>query len=170
VAALLAVAERLGPRAPGRPVRLAFWDAEELGLYGSRRYVAGLGRGERRSIAAYLNLDMVGSTNAVRSVYSASQSLPHSRPAARRMERLLRARLRPARTTSGASDHVAFARAGVPVGGVFSGASEAGPGGRPRDPCYHLACDGPGNVDAGLVARTARAVAHALERLSRQAK
>jgi hypothetical protein len=59
----------------------------------------------------------------------------------------------------------------VPVGGVFSGASEAGPGGRPRDPCYHLACDGLANVDARLTARMARAVARALARLSeRQAK
>ena len=39
VAALLEVAEALGPRSTGARLRLAFWAAEELGLYGSRRYV-----------------------------------------------------------------------------------------------------------------------------------
>jgi aminopeptidase S len=35
-------------------VRLGFWGAEELGLYGSRAYVRGLSRAQRRAIAAYL--------------------------------------------------------------------------------------------------------------------
>ena len=44
VAALLEVAERLRDR-PG--LRLGFWSAEELGLYGSRAYVRTLDRAER---------------------------------------------------------------------------------------------------------------------------
>ena len=46
---------------PGSALRLGFWGGEELGLLGSRRYVNRLARDERRRIAAYLNLDMVGS-------------------------------------------------------------------------------------------------------------
>ena len=33
------------------------------------------------------------------------------------------------------SDHVAFQAAGIPVGGLFTGA------GKPWDACYHRACD-----------------------------
>ena len=170
VAALLAVAETTGPRAPGAPLRLGFWGAEEFGLYGSRSYVDSLGRGGTRRIAAYLNLDMVGSRNPVRAVYGASQSRPRARPAARRIARLLRARVRPEESTGGASDHVPFANAGVPVGGVFTGASARGPGGRPRDPCYHLGCDRLANVNLPVLVGLARATASTLAVLSRQAK
>ncbi|HEU0024355.1 MAG TPA: M28 family peptidase, partial [Thermoleophilaceae bacterium] len=151
VAALLALAESTGPSAPGAPIRLGFWDAEELGLYGSNGYVDALGPGRRRELSAYVNLDIVGSPNAVRAVYTVNQSLRRARPAARRIERLLSSRVEPAQHTSGASDHQPFAQAGVPVGGLFTGASEHGPGGRPRDPCYHLSCDTLRNVDVGLV-------------------
>ena len=63
-------------RAPARPARAcasAFWGAEELGLYGSRRYVDSLSAAERRRITGYVNLDMVGSPNAVRYVYGAGR-------------------------------------------------------------------------------------------------
>ena len=170
VTALLAIAESTGPRAPGAPIRLGFWGAEEFGLYGSRRYVRSLGRAERRAIGAYLNLDMVGSPNAVRAVYSATQTRPRARAAGRRIARLLRKRVRPAESIGGASDHVPFAEAGVPVGGVFTGASARGPGGRPRDPCYHLPCDRLRNVDTGVLVDLARAARSTLATLSRQAK
>jgi Iap family predicted aminopeptidase len=170
VAALLAVAQTAGRRPAETPLRLGFWGAEELGLYGSRRYVRSLESEQVRSIGAYLNLDMVGSPNPVRAVYGAGQARRPARAAARRIARLLRARVRPKETTGGASDHVAFASAGVPVGGVFTGASGRGPGGRPRDPCYHLACDRLANVNVGELAELARATASTLAVLARQAK
>lgn len=155
VAALLAAARALGPRPRGR-VRLAFWGAEELGLIGSRHYVRGLSRERRDEIAGYLNLDMVGSPNAVPAVY---------RDADERLERLMR-RAHPGRETGvsvgGASDHAPFAEQGIPVNGLYTGSSEPGPGGRPRDPCYHLPCDTLGNVDREVLLRAARATVRAL--------
>jgi len=56
------------------------------------------------------------------------------------------------------------------VAGVFTGATDRGPGGRPRDPCYHLACDRLRNVNVRVLTRLARAVERTLESLSRQAK
>ena len=50
-------------------------------------------------------------------------------------------------SVGGASDHTFFQLAGIPVNGLYTGSSEAGPGGKPRDPCYHLACDTIDNVD-----------------------
>jgi aminopeptidase Y len=64
-----------------------------------------------------------------------------------------------------------FQEGGVPVNGLYSGAEEPGPGGRPRDPCYHLPCDTFANVDMGSLLPMARAAARALYLLaSDQAK
>ena len=69
------------------------------------------------------------------------------------------------------SDHAFFQTAGVPINGLYTGSTEEGPGGRPRDACYHLACDTAGNVDRAVLLRMATAVAKALKGLSaRQAK
>ena len=135
VAALLAAAGTLRGRAPdGARLRLGFWGAEELGLYGSRRYVAGLGEAARKAIAGYVNLDMVGTRDGDVAVYRGDDGIRRS--------------LRRALTDRGvddiqgedlgaSSDHAPFARAGIPVGGIFTG----------LDRCYHRACDDAGNVD-----------------------
>jgi Zn-dependent M28 family amino/carboxypeptidase len=153
-AALLEIADALGGRAPGARVRLAFWGAEELGLIGSRRYVRELSPGEREAIAAYINLDMVGSPEPARGVYSDTDP---------EIERLLTRLVGPdaeEESTGGNSDHAPFDRAGIPVGGLFTGA------GRPNDPCYHRACDDLDNIDMPVLVQMARAAGAAVERLS----
>lgn len=105
-------------------------------------------------MVAYVNLDMVGSPRPTRSVYSDTDP---------RIEGLLR-RLVGAHAeeenASGRSDHAPFERAGIPVGGLFTGA------GRPHDPCYHRACDDLSNVNMTVLVQMARATAEAVERLS----
>ena len=162
VAALLEAAEALGAGTGGVRVRLGFWAAEELGLYGSRHYVNGLSASERRHIEGYVNLDMVGSPNAVPEVYGGAPRIE------RALRRAVGGRL-PVEGLGGGSDHAPFKRAGIPVGGLFTGASEDGPGGRPRDPCYHRRCDTIDNVDRRVLLRMARAAAAALAAL-RQAR
>jgi Zn-dependent M28 family amino/carboxypeptidase len=160
VSALLEIARTFGQRPPGR-VRLAFWGAEEEGLIGSRRYVKELSKPERDEMSAYLNFDMVGSPNAVPAVYSDGD---------RRIGRLLR-RLNPGPErgilVGNRSDSSAFQ--GVPINGLYTGATESGPGGKPRDPCYHLPCDTVANVDQAVLLQMARAAARALDELA-QAK
>jgi hypothetical protein len=138
----------------GVQLRFGFWGAEELGLFGSRHYVAGLDRAARRAHAAYLNLDMVGTPGGSRGVYVGTD------PAGRRIERLLRValggRIRPERL-GGSSDHASFRRAGIPVGGLFTG----------LDRCYHRRCDTLRNVDVGLAEQMARALRSALRALIR---
>ena len=163
VATLLEVARAFGPRPPGR-VRLAFWGAEEEGLIGSRRYVRRLSDAQRDEIHAYLNLDMVGSPNAVAAVYSDGD---------RRLGRLLR-RVHPGPErgilVGNRSDSSAFQGAGLPINGLYTGADERGPGGEARDPCYHLSCDRLSNVDPAVLSGMARATGAALDELARQAK
>jgi Iap family predicted aminopeptidase len=153
-AALLELADALGGRAPGARVRLAFWGAEELGLIGSRRYVRQLEPAERERIAAYINLDMVGSPEPAQGVYSDADP---------GLERLLRRLVGPdaeEENAGGNSDHAPFDRVGIPVGGLFTGAGE------PNDPCYHRACDDISNVNMEVLVEMSRAAAEAVERLS----
>lgn len=169
VAALLEIAEELAARPPGEAtVRFGFWTAEEWGLFGSDAYVRSLPRAERRRMAIYLNLDMVGSPNGVPFFYG----IPDVRPILRRL-------LRPSEHTpvEGVSDDGAFLRAGIPAGGYYTGSTERKTrrqarrfGGRARrelDPCYHRACDDLANVDVGSVVRIARAGERALRRFAR---
>src|SRR3954452_10117700 len=173
VATLLALANRIGagPR-PAATVRLGFWTAEELGLYGSRAHVRGLSAADRRRIRSYVNLDMVGSPNAVLETYGGGAT-----EAALRRELDARGPTPDRSSIGGASDHASFQRAGIEVGGVFTGASErvgAGPArrfgadaGRPADPCYHRACDTLANANRRMLDRVTDAVEAALRELAR---
>jgi hypothetical protein len=164
VATLIEVAEAIGTKPPGARVRLAFWAAEELGLLGSRHYVNSLDGAEKRRISAYVNLDMVGSPNAVPELYADGDA-----SVARVLQRASGPKL--GEVVAGqSSDHALFQEAGIPIGGLYTGSSEPGPGGRARDACYHLACDTIGNVNRTVLLRMARSAADALEILSRQAK
>jgi aminopeptidase S len=127
--------------------------------------VRSLSQAQRREIAAYLNFDMLGSPNAVPAIYSDGNA---------RLGRLLR-RVHPGREgavlVGNRSDGSPFESVGVPVNGLSSGATEPGPGGRPRDPCYHLPCDTFANVNMGSLLPMARAASRALYLLARaQAK
>lgn len=171
---------RLRPDGAPWKVRFAFWTGEELGLFGSFHYVGGLGDDEVRKLEAYLNLDMIGSPNSFRQVYDMSGG---SRPAAAgvlaaRLEQALRdagLSAEPA-NIGGSSDHVAFDQAGVPVGGLFSGANEivsadeavlfGATAGAAADACYHLACDTIANVDRAPLEQLARAAAEVLGNLA----
>ncbi len=164
VAAALALAERLRDR---RGLRFAFWGAEELGLYGSRRYVTSLSSAERRQVAGYVNLDMVGSPNAVRYVYGKG-------PVREALEQALRTRrLAFDEIAIGASsDHAPFEDAGISAGGLYSGSEErktarqarayGGRAGQPLDSCYHRRCDTLARVDPKVLAELADAAGRAL--------
>ncbi len=149
---------------PRNAVRFAWWGAEEAGLIGSQFYVDSLSKQESKKIELYLNFDMVGSPNYANFVYdgdgdafgikgpSGSDDIEHlfsdyfasqgvaSEPTA----------------FDGRSDYDAFISAGIPAGGLFTGAEDAKTeeqvglygglsefDGEPvsYDPCYHQACD-----------------------------
>jgi Iap family predicted aminopeptidase len=163
-ATLIELAEAIGPDPPGARVRVGFWGAEELGLLGSRYYVRSLDRAERRRISAYLNFDMVGSPNAVPELYADGDA-----ELAGVLRRAAGERLG-GTEAGGSSDHAPFDAAGVPVNGLYTGASERGPGGRPRDACYHLSCDTAERVNHPVLLRMARTAAKAMEQLSARHK
>jgi Zn-dependent M28 family amino/carboxypeptidase len=141
-------------------VRFAFWGAEEQRIGGSLNYVFGLNRDELNDIALYLNFDMLGSPNAGYFTYDGDQSGPASPDVgaddvpigSAGVERTLAGYLnlagkRPADMPLAAGvDYSPFLTAGVPIGGVTSGAAQqktnaqarlwGGKPGVPFDPNY----------------------------------
>jgi Zn-dependent M28 family amino/carboxypeptidase len=179
-AGILEVAIQMADTETRNATRFAFWGAEESGLIGSQFYVDSLSAGEKKDIAAYLNFDMIGSPNFVRFVYDgdgsafgvkgpngsahiedtfvdffASQGL-ESEPT----------------QFDGRSDYDAFVAAGIPAGGLFTGAegvktpeqaeTYGGVAGESYDPCYHQACDTYDNVSLEGLDQMSDAVAHAV--------
>ena len=174
---LLEVAAALADTHPKRTIRFAFWDAEELGLIGSSSYVTRLPKDQLDDIEAVVNVDMVGSPNGGSFVFDGDGSsgfLPgpdgsaEIEAAFERAFDSLHLPEAPADLELGRTDSAPFAEAGIPVGGVFSGADGAksaaeartfgGEAGEPYDPCYHQACDRVGDIDLELAANLARAV------------
>ena len=133
-AALLETALMMAKVTPDNTVRFAWWGAEERGLVGSRAYVAELPPAERSRIALYLNYDMVGSPNYIFMVYDADQSTFQAPvpvpPGSTAIEDLYESYYtwigEPYDDTefSGRSDYQAFIEAGIPTGGLFTGAEQ----------------------------------------------
>ena len=158
-----------GAPAPGWKVRVGFWTGEEIGLLGSTAWVGRSGAPPLTSIAAYLNLDMLGSPNGGRFVYDGATT---TRPAPSGIASQLFVRALEEEglvwqsVSVGSSDNVPFDQFGVPTSGLFSGANEiksgtqaelfGGTGDAPADACFHLACDTTANIDRQLLGELAR--------------
>jgi Zn-dependent M28 family amino/carboxypeptidase len=177
VASLLSAAELLADGDATARLRFAFWSAEEVGLLGSTHYVTQLSESERERIDIYLNFDMLASPNAVTFIYDDAGD-ETSRDARELFESFFASRELPFRTIDleGRSDHGPFLQAGVPVGGLFSGAEEiktraqaqtfGGTAGTPLDECYHEACDSIENIDEAYLDRMVEAVVHVIETMA----
>jgi Zn-dependent M28 family amino/carboxypeptidase len=180
-AALLEVAEQMANVRPRNMVRFAWWGAEESGLVGSTAYVGDLSDEELDRISLYLNFDMVGSPNHVFFIYDGDNSdatgagpgPAGSAQIEATFERFFDSVGEPYKGTdfTGRSDYGPFIAAGVPSGGLFTGAegvktpAEAaiwgGTAGQQYDPCYHLACDTFANVNLHALDVNSDAIAYA---------
>ena len=170
-------ARRLHVR-PKHGLRFAFWGAEELGLVGSRSYAQSLSARDRRRILGVINLDMIGSPNSDRIVYDGSDGPSGSGRIENAFRSYFSARHLPVEEQSlgGGSDHASFAAAGIPVGGLFTGADDVksaasarrfgGSANVPFDSCYHKACDTVANVDFRTLGQMADAAAVVAVRLA----
>ncbi|MFJ4687309.1 M28 family metallopeptidase [Streptomyces sp. NPDC088789] len=158
---------------PVKHLRFAWWGAEELGLVGSRYYVNSLATGDRARISGYLNFDMISSTNAGYFVYDDDPVLEKT------FKDYFTGIGVPTEIETegdGRSDHASFKNAGIPVGGLFTGASRVkssaqaakwgGTAGRAFDSCYHSSCDTTASVNDTALNRNSDAIAHAVWELS----
>ncbi|CAM5661742.1 M28 family peptidase OS=Streptomyces tendae OX=1932 GN=GUR47_17680 PE=3 SV=1 [Streptomyces tendae] len=158
---------------PAKHLRFAWWGAEELGLVGSRYYVNSLGSADRAKISGYLNFDMIGSPNPGYFVYDDNPAIEQT---FKDYFAGIGVSTEIETEGDGRSDHAPFKNAGVPVGGLFSGADYrktsaqaakwGGTVGQPFDRCYHSSCDTTANINDTALDRNSDAVAYAVWQLS----
>ncbi|MFJ7967225.1 M28 family metallopeptidase [Streptomyces sp. NPDC096324] len=158
---------------PTKHLRFAWWGAEELGMVGSRYYVNSLTTANRSKISGYLNFDMIGSPNPGYFVYDDDPAI----------EKTFQTYFTGIGVSTeietegdGRSDHAPFKNAGIPVGGLFSGADYiktsaqaakwGGTAGKAFDACYHSSCDTSSNINDTALNRNADALAYAVWGLS----
>ncbi|MFD9466097.1 M28 family metallopeptidase [Streptomyces sp. NPDC060027] len=158
---------------PTKHLRFAWWGAEELGMVGSRYYVNSLTTANRSKISGYLNFDMIGSPNPGYFVYDDDPAI----------EKVFKTYFTGIGVSTeietegdGRSDHAPFKNAGIPVGGLFSGADYiktsaqaakwGGTAGKAFDACYHSSCDTTSNINDTALNRNADALAYAVWELS----
>jgi Zn-dependent M28 family amino/carboxypeptidase len=181
-ATILTIAEQIDKLniKPRNTLRFAFWGAEEAGLFGSNHYVANLSDEKFAKIALNLNFDMVGSRNFVRFVYDGDGDAfgLAGPPGSDVIEDVFIDHFRRHGLVSdptafdGRSDYFAFINAGIPAGGLFSGAEGiktrkqqrryGGLAGVAYDECYHEACDNILNVNREALRQFGKAAAHAV--------
>ncbi len=157
---------------PDKHLRFAWWGAEELGLVGSRYYVNNLPSAERAKISAYLNFDMIGSPNPGYFVYDDDPAIEQT------FKNYFAGLGVPTEIETegdGRSDHASFKNVGIPVGGLFTGASRTKTSAQVQkwggtttsfDRCYHSSCDTTSNINDTALDRNSDAIAHAIWTLS----
>jgi Zn-dependent M28 family amino/carboxypeptidase len=153
IAVMLQLAGMVSQQPAALPVQFIAFGAEEprgngdaLHHFGSREFVAGLSRSERRAIQAMVSLDRVGVRAAYVPVCTATDRGNRLRDAIRAAAR--QAEIPTRACTNFASDHWSFAKAGIPAVRLGS-IPYAG---------YHSRGDVPDVVDRGQLDRVGRTV------------
>lgn len=184
VAAILETAQQVGRFPVRNKLRFAFWAAEELNLLGSDQYVDSLSAAQRDQIRLYLNFDMIASPNFATKLYDGDDSdatgAPAGPPGSAQIEEQLenfydaRGQGHVGTDFDGRSDYGPFIAAGIPAGGIFTGAEGiktaaeqalfGGTAGVAYDPCYHQACDTIANLNLGALDTNSDAIADSTAR------
>lgn len=169
---------------PVNRLRFIWFSGEEQGLIGSDYYVSQLSKSGMSNISAMLDFDMIASPNYAEQIYDGDGSEfgtagPSGSGAIERVfQEFFDARSEYTERIpfDGRSDYDAFTTAGIPAGGIFTGAEEHKTpfqqtqwGGTVSDglegqfdPCYHLACDRYAGLNTEVLDITSDAVAHSV--------
>jgi len=159
--------------AMAKRVRFGWWADEESGLVGSKYYVNNLPSAERTKIKTYLNFDMIGSKNWGYFVYDDVASV---KAIFDEYFSSIGIQTEGDSEGDGRSDHASFKNAGIPVGGLATGAGDikssaqaqkwGGTAGAAFDNCYHRACDTTANIPDTPLEKNSDAIGYALWKLA----
>jgi aminopeptidase Y len=158
---LLEIATQLTNFSVNNCVRFAWWAGEEEGLLGSDYYASHLSDEENFKIRLFMDYDMLASPNFAYQIYNATND---ANPVGSEELRELYVDWYKSHNLSymmipfdGRSDYDGFIRAGIPAGGIATGAEGikskheqtlfGGKAGDWYDPCYHQLCDDISNLN-----------------------
>jgi len=164
---------------PINQIRFAWWGSEEVGLIGSRYFVDNLDVDSKNDIVMALNFDMLASPNYYLGIHDGTTAV-----AAQNGSEVITKMFEEYFTyidrdynlipLIAGSDFVPFVEAGIPSGGLATGASGiktedertrfGGFANAPYDPCYHLSCDTDWNIDGAALADMAGAAAYVIQK------
>ncbi|KAK8076667.1 aminopeptidase Y [Apiospora phragmitis] len=160
---LLEIAMQLTKFSVNNCVRFAWWAAEEEGLLGSDYYASTLPEEENQKIRLFMDYDMLGSPNFAYQIYNATDAVnPTGSQALRDLyvdwyeSQGLNYSFIP---FDGRSDYDGFIRAGIPAGGIATGAE--GVKTKEEAEMYGL-CDDVGNVNMTAWELNSKLVAHSV--------
>ena len=178
---LLEIAVQLARFSVDNAIRFVWVAAEEFGLLGSTYYVSQLSEEERNKIRLELNFDMIASPNFVYAIYDGDGSAFNvsGPPGSAEAEKLFEdyftndAGLKYVPTEfDGRSDYGPFLKAGIPTGGLFTGAEQikteeeqavfGGQAGVAYDINYHGAGDNVANLNLTAFLENTKAIAHSV--------
>lgn len=157
-------------------VRFGWWSGEEEGLLGSNYYASTLPDEENIKIRLFMDYDMLASPNFAYQIYNATND---ESPTGSEELRNLYVDWYEAHDLNytfipfdGRSDYDGFIRAGIPAGGIATGAEGVktkeevelfgGKDGEWYDPCYHQLCDNVGNNNMTAWELNTKLVAHSV--------
>ncbi|KAF3917889.1 hypothetical protein ABW20_dc0107811 [Dactylellina cionopaga] len=182
---LLEVAVQLTKFSVNNCVRFAWWSGEEEGLLGSTWYAEHLSDEENVKIRLFMDYDMLASPNFAYQIYNATDAEGDPKGSEELRDFYINGYKDLGVNYTfipfdGRSDYVGFIDAGIPAGGIATGAEGiktkeeeemfGGWEGGWYDPCYHQLCDDTGNVNetawgvnARLVAESVAKYAHSFE-------
>lgn len=176
---------------PARRVMFAWWGAEEIGLLGSYHFVHTINKTltNNETVVEALNFDMVASPNGNRGVHNGTLTPTgtHNHTVLRsnyitglfadHFDRKSQAWV--SESMTGGSDYLPFITAGIPAGGLASGATGVktmadretfgGLANAWKDPCYHNECDTLANIDRQMLTDLSAAAASVLWSLAHEA-
>jgi len=163
-------------------LRFCFWGGEEEGLLGSEHYVKDLTDNNPAGLQAIvlnLNFDMLASPNFVRGVYNGLSGPDAVKNASAGISDMFIDHFKTVGKPwvfsdfNGRSDYGPFIEAGIPAGGLDSGAEGiktdierhmfGGMSKTAYDPCYHQACDTIDNCNHEALDSLAKGAASVLE-------
>ncbi|KAM9892200.1 hypothetical protein OXX80_000532 [Metschnikowia pulcherrima] len=173
---LLEVAKQLTKFKVNNAVRFAWWAAEEEGLLGSYAYATSLTPEENSKLRLFMDYDMMASPNYEYQVYDANnKDHPNGSGTLKQLYIDWYTAQGLNYTTvpfDGRSDYVGFIDAGIPAGGIATGAegvktpkgqeSFGGEAGKWFDPCYHQLCDDLSNPDYEAWVVNTKLIAHSV--------
>jgi carboxypeptidase Q len=185
LSSILEVAKLLASYRVRNSVRFGWWSGEESGKLGSTYYVDHLSKAEKKKIKLYLNFDMMASPNYEFGIFDGdggdfNTTAPEG---SGDIEKLFEDYFesRDLNYTSialnGRSDYAPFQNAGIPVGGLATGAEVnktkagveefGGWEGKPFDHNYHGAGDTVANLNTTAFLANTQAIGHAVATYAR---
>jgi len=163
-------------------VTFAWWAAEEVGLQGSKWFVAKLNETNGFvNISMNINMDMLGSPNFFRGIHNGSMAEAHIRSGSEAIQHQFESAYKKQSADmkfeltpfDGRSDYGPFIANGIPAGGINTGAEKlkdatgrdlyGGLANAAFDPCYHQYCDTVANIHQGVLTENAKACGTVLE-------